>query len=406
MPVEVIFFNVGQGDCTFLWFYEVPGGGSGLSNPASRVGVAAALIDCGTLLATPHRSTATRPGTDDDRMVAHIREVIADRLGRNTGASKDRLDYLFISHADADHHNRLGSLLCNAAGTLDFGIQDVWYSGDPRDYHRNGRGTFIYKLLEPGQKSQLTNGSHAVVNDPECVGLYSANKRIDIAPTVAGLPELYLVSSSLYAEVGTSKAVSEASKIRGKRKKSTWKNASSLVFMLRGQPAAGDGKCQKVLLMADAERSVEEFLAESDVVDSRYVREKNLWLKAGHHGSAEATGKNWLEHTTPDALFFSSGRTKFSGTGMPAEPHLDTIRNTLAPYGLPHPAVAPPGPHPYTSFRRAANPQFVVQNTTEGICTALAVAPPPPPGTGEWLGVDWHLILDDPRPGDYHLEYV
>ncbi|GHI10530.1 hypothetical protein AQI88_31130 [Streptomyces cellostaticus] len=400
MPAEVIFFNVGQGDCTFLWFYEVPGGGSGLSNLADRVGVAAALIDCGGKPSIPHRSTHGRPGTNDERTVAHIREVIADRLARNAGASRGKLDYLFLSHSDADHYNLLEPLLCNAAKTLDFGIQDVWYTGDPREFHKGDTDAFTYKLLEPGEQHRLTNGAHRVVNDPKSVGLYPANQRVEIAPTVAGLPELYLVCSSLYAIVDGRKVTS---KTRGKRP-STWTNAASLVFMLRGRPAAGDERRQKVLLMADAERGVEDFLRESDLVDSRYQREKNLWLKAGHHGSAEATSKDWLDYTTPDALFFSSGLGRFGGTGMPADTKLNEIRTTLAAHSLPQPVIAPTQQHPYGSFQRGRTPPFVIQNATEGICTTLAEAPPP--SGRDWLGVDWHLILDDPRPGDYHLAFV
>ncbi|GHG50740.1 hypothetical protein GCM10018779_11090 [Streptomyces griseocarneus] len=401
MPVEVIFFNVGQGDCTFLWFYEAPGGGSGLSNPASRVGVGAALIDCGSLLATPHRSTAGLPGTDDARMVGHIRRVIADRLGRNAGASKDRLEYLFLSHPDADHHNKLEDLLCNSAGTLDFGIQEVWYTGDPKSYHKGKTNSFLYKLLKPGQRGSLTNGPHAVANDAEAKNLQSSVLPVPLpaAPSGNPLPELLLVSSSLYAEVSGKKVVSKS---RGSRD-STWSNAASLVFLLSGQPGASDGKRQKVLLMADAERGVEEFLMMGDR-DARYQRDKNMWLKAGHHGSAHATSEDWVKHTTPDALFFSSGRKTFGGTGMPADARLNAIRKTLADEHIPQPAITPAGPHPYGFFQRGATPPFVVQTTTEGFCTSLAEAPPP--AGREWLGVDWHLILDDPQPGDYHLEYA
>jgi hypothetical protein len=405
MPVEVIFFNVGQGDCTFLWFYQVAGGGGGLSDPTKRVGAAAVLIDCGTLLPTEHRSTHGVPGlpaTADDRMIHHIRQTIADRLGRNAGAARGRLDYLFLSHPDADHHNRLGPLLCNAAGTLDFTIQEVWYTGSPADYHRGARGTFTYNLLEPGQRGNLTNGPHSVVNDPESVGLGAEGQRVEIAPTVPGLPELYLVCSSLYAQIGSRKETSYVA--RGKRK-STWLNAASLVFLLNGQPEATTQKRQRLLLMADAERGVEDFLRESDVVSEKYKRQKNMWLKAGHHGSAEATGEDWLRHITPDALFFSSGRKNFGGTGMPSETHLTTIRNVMTQNALPDPVINPTQRHPYGFFKKGATPPFTVEDTNDGICTALAEAPPPGAGR-DWLGVDWHLILDDPNPGDYHLEFV
>ncbi|MEU7136320.1 hypothetical protein [Streptomyces sp. NPDC046261] len=400
MPVEVIFFNVGQGDCTFLWFYEVRGGGGGgTSSLANRVGVAAALIDCGSLLPTPHHSTIGQPGTDEQRMVGHIRQVIADRLGRNRGAAKDRLDYLFLSHPDTDHHNMLGALLCNSAGKLDFGIQEVWYTGKPKDYYGSRTSGFIYELLAPGRRGRLDNGAHVVAKDPWLARLYERALPVPIVPGTAGMPELLLISSSLYAEPGGNKAVS---KVPGKRS-STWKNAASLVFLLRGQPAPGSGLRQKVLLMADAEQGVEEFLMGSDVVEQKYRRENNLWLKAGHHGSAWATSDAWVDYTSPDALLISSGRASFGGTGMPAESHLNDIRKTLAPHKIPQPAIAPRQQHAYASFQRRALPSpFVVQNTAEGICTTLAESPS---GGRGWYGVDWHLILDDPRPGAYHLAY-
>ncbi|MFI1258658.1 hypothetical protein ACH4U6_33430 [Streptomyces netropsis] len=400
MPVEVIFFNVGQGDCTFLWFYEVQGGsGGGAVSPlANRQGVGAALIDCGSLLATPHHSTVGQPGTDDQRMVGHIRQVIADRLGRNAGAAKDRLDYLFLSHPDTDHHNKLGALLCNSAGTLDFGIQEVWHTGKPQDYYGRQTQGFIYDLLAKGRWGNLTNGTHAVAKAPWRVPLHSAALPVPIAPGATGMPELSLISSSLYAEPGGKKAVS---KVRGKRS-STWKNAASLVFLLTGEPAPGTGLRQKVLLMADAEEGVEDFLMGSDLVNRKYQRESNLWLKAGHHGSMWATSDEWVAYTTPDALLISSGRASFGGTGMPAESHLNDIRKVLAPHGIPQPAIAPQQQHAYASFQKGNQPPFVVQNTSEGICTTLVESPV---GGRGWLGVDWHLIIDDPQPGAYHLEY-
>ncbi|MCC3772385.1 ComEC/Rec2 family competence protein [Streptomyces sp. UNOC14_S4] len=402
MPVEVIFFNVGQGDCTFLWFYEVVGGGGGggVSPLANRQGVAAALIDCGAKPAVAHHSTVGQPGTAGERMVGHIRDVITDRLGRNAGAAKDRLDYLFLSHSDADHYNKLGDLLWDTTNNrLRFGIENVWYTGEPKDYHRGSTTSFMYQLLQQGQLTK---------NPPEAAGLYSDVMPFDIAPHVSGLPELSLICSSLFAEV-VNKKKKKKEVSRTEDRPSTWKNAASLVFMLTGTPAAGSNHRQKVLLMADAERGVEEFLMGSDLMAHTYQRESNLWLKAGHHGSEHASSPDWVAYTSPDAVFISSGTGVFNGTGMPTESHLNTIRPVLGP----KPVILPQQQHDYASFVPNATPsEFVVHSTQDGICTTMTTYMPPttpptkqqPKPKGEWLGTDWHLILDDPQPGKYHLE--
>ncbi|GAA0417906.1 hypothetical protein [Streptomyces luteireticuli] len=398
MPVEVIFFNVGQGDCTFLWFYDVVGGGGGAGPAplANRQGRAAALIDCGSLKPVAHRSTVGQPGTAEQRMVRHIDSVIADRLQRNAGAKQNVLDYLFLSHADADHFNQLGSVLGDSSGKLKYRIENVWYTGEAKEY-KNKNTSFVYRMLKSNLRNQLFNGNNIIVNPPEDKGLF------DRVMPVPGIPELSLLCSRLVAKIGSREVTST---VPGSRN-STSKNASSLVLMLSGETPQGSTDRQKVLLMADAETGVEQFLMDSDRHSGNYSRTANLWLKAGHHGSAYATSTEWLEHTTPDAVFFSSGTKVFGPTGMPSGVELERIEEALDDSGLHQPDITPPGNHHYGFFDSKAKPKkFDTGSTSKGICTSLFQAPPPAPAQGEWLGVDWHLILDDPQPGGYHLEYV
>ncbi|MBL1102580.1 hypothetical protein [Streptomyces coffeae] len=214
MPVEVIFFNVGQGDCTFLHFYDSGPGGA-------RTSKRTVLLDCGTFAGgdvPPGRPSAPASGDDRKRLLTHLRHEIGTRLAENSGV----LNYLLISHPDQDHYRNLEELLCHLdpkgkpTGKLQYGIENVWYSCDPSNYREgNARGArgaggtgkgFVGRLLtSPADLACAEHPPHKVdampvrIQSPvDPMALFPAptfGTPAPVPPAPAELPNLFLVSS-------------------------------------------------------------------------------------------------------------------------------------------------------------------------------------------------------------------
>ncbi|WKU48720.1 MBL fold metallo-hydrolase [Streptomyces sp. VNUA116] len=103
MPVEAVFFNVGQGDCTFLWFYK--------NVKQQKVGTHAVLIDCGSSQAiAPWRLLpGQQPSQPRTEMIDRLTHKLDDYLGRMQNPNV--LDHLIITHPDKDHFNLLEEVL-------------------------------------------------------------------------------------------------------------------------------------------------------------------------------------------------------------------------------------------------------------------------------------------------------
>ncbi|MCA6091386.1 hypothetical protein LE181_04265 [Streptomyces sp. SCA3-4] len=206
MPVEVVFFNVGQGDCTFLHFYEPGPGGT-------RVSKRTVLLDCGTFSGCdvpPGRTSAPVSGTDRARLLAHLRHEIGTRIAENGGV----LDALLISHPDQDHYRNLEDILCHLdsktnlpTGKLQYEVGRVWYSCDPDNYREgNARGAkggdgkgFVGRLLtQPAAAACPDHPAHKVRSVPLRVQSPSDPEALFPPETVGAgpeLPNLFLVSA-------------------------------------------------------------------------------------------------------------------------------------------------------------------------------------------------------------------
>ncbi|MFI9724034.1 hypothetical protein ACIHFE_31050 [Streptomyces sp. NPDC052396] len=398
MPVKMVFFNVGQGDCTLMTF----------SRPGAAKAHAAVLLDCGSTKAVAPRPAAgvTPTGTAKDRMIAHLKQKIDGYLQNleNPGI----LDYLLVSHPDQDHFNLLKHVLLDSSGKLRYTVNNVWYALMPSDYREGqSRDPFMEKLLT--RPATLTSpGGHHVVNPPLMKPTQPDPE--PLFPENPAAPNLYLLDGGAFLLSGTSAYQSAP--------KETLANLSSLVFALVGVRNSA-GARQKVLLMADALKENEEVLIDIDnnptFPDRWCRREKNLWLKVGHHGSKTSTCKQWLEHTTPDGLFLSTGPLAFRGrSGTCTESNVN--RRMLIEWeavrtaqGIPAPKVTgrrqwgygyqddvPPNVLPWPfRFHDASG---------RGIFSTLAGEPTPATG-GEWTGVDWHMWIDRAGAGTYDLWY-
>ncbi|MDT0449222.1 ComEC/Rec2 family competence protein [Streptomyces hesseae] len=388
MPVKVVFFNVGQGDCTLITFYQ----------PGATKAHAAVLLDCGSKpggeVAPRSQAGAPAAGTAKQRLIAHLRKRIDDHLRDlvNPGV----LDYLLISHPDEDHFNLFEDVLCDpATGKLRCTLNNVWYSMGPDDYKERSK-TFVKTLLT-NPAALVASGGHV----PE----------VKLKPD-EGFPEkvftghpsadanLYLVNGGAFAHPGYSSA-----------EKERLANLCSLIFLVVGEDD-GTGKRQKALLMADALVQNEKALITLDSTDPSLKREKNLWLKVGHHGSKTSTCRQWLEYTTPDALFVSTGPLLFGGktaTCTDTDFHqrmLTDWEDVRDAHNIPDPKVTRKKPrigHWGFGFQDDTGTlpwKFKFEDMTgRGVFSTLGGAPLPPdpsvPGSpaGEWTGLDWTLWI-------------
>ncbi|GGU66108.1 hypothetical protein GCM10010211_34200 [Streptomyces albospinus] len=410
MPVKVVFFNVGQGDCTLITFYK----------PGAPKADAAVLLDCGS---KPGGEVASRPqaggppaaGTAKQRLIDHLRKRIDDHLGDlvNPGV----LDYLLISHPDEDHFNLLGDVLLDSATKkLRYTLNNVWYSMASGDYKEGNRSFRFMETLLTNPASLTSSSGHSVVHPPREKPDQGVPEPL-FPPVTPAAPNLYLIDSGAFHLKG-------AARIQGAQKEAL-ANLSSLVLVLTGA-VDGGGQRQKVLLMADALKQNEKFLIDfdKDPTEKWFRREKNLWLKVGHHGSKTSTCKEWLEHTTPDGLFVSTGPLLFGGRTATCtdsdfnDRMLGDWETVRTAHGIPDPKVTSKKPlkrhwgHGYQGNTTAVPWQFGFQDMTgKGVFSTLAGQPLPPnpavPGSpaGEWTGRDWILWIDRDGAGTYEISY-
>ncbi|MFV8131966.1 hypothetical protein [Streptomyces syringium] len=398
MPVEVVFFNVGQGDCTLLWFYD---------RKNKNVGTHAVLIDCGSTepLRPLNPLVGTQTFSAKDQMVARIKAKLDKYLQRLRNPYV--LDCLIVTHPDEDHFNLLEHVLLSELDPpqLKYTIRQVLYGLHPLDYRERG-GDFLWTLFHHWNQLGGPSGQR-IENPPRQVTMPSSP-----APLLQGTgllgANVYMLGGVLGPEGPNDVAKYETGP------KEAIANASSLVTMIRGEPDALQNR-QKVLLMADAVTLNERYLV--GTADSWCRRENNLWLKIGHHGSVTSTGNAWLDHTTPDGLFVSTGPKAFGGRTATCTqsnvtqrlvPHWRGVRPQLT---VPHPRIKTPPNWGYVvqDDSRGTRGPFVHlpatdpnTHVTDPLFSSMAVPNTNGTATG-WRGVDWHLLLDDAAPGSFEI---
>lgn len=408
MPVEVIFFNVGQGDCTLLYFYELD------SKTKAQVGTAAVLVDAGSTRAAAHVTDANivmqRQNVSQkvrQLMVDRIRDKIASYLAKLK--TPDVLSYLLITHPDQDHFNLLQDLLLDAkTKKLRYRIEYLWYTCSPSEY-KEGRRDFVVRLLT--QWKDFADGDKCVANKPRRKWyLGEPQQMLWLSKGPPRFPNLFLIGAEVVGVISER----DADKLRSLENKVAWANASCIVLLLVGDMDPKTKGSHKLFLMADALELQETFLRGADLSGKWYGREQKTWLKLGHHGSSTSTGKDWIKYIEPDALLISSGSRIFLSSGIPTFTHLEEevipVWRTL---GLPAPVIQPTSKHNYVYYNNKSPKGFTSAETEDAICTTLMRPPskggkrPRSPMLGdlEWLGCDWHLTFDDPQPGACKLEY-
>jgi len=187
---------------------------------------------------------------------------IMEALGRHMDFYDKTIDYLLVTHPDLDHYG----------GCIDvmkrFDIGTIVYNGFEKP-HDDMWQEFMMTVEE-----EKAGGAAYVIADTQHVW--------DIAGTRVQF---------LYPDHSV---IVDAS-IPGVNKKPESNNTSIVLKMSYGE--------QDILLMADAEEELEEYLVATygDQLDVEV-------LKAGHHGSGTSSIEPFLAAATPDIVSISSGR--------------------------------------------------------------------------------------------------
>jgi beta-lactamase superfamily II metal-dependent hydrolase len=272
-PLAIHFMDVGQGDGTLI---VCPNGST-------------ILIDSGSL-------SGRSPDEIREYLWAQIEPVGGD------------IDYLIVSHPDADHYNLLPEVLDEIS------IGQAWYVADRADYA--DKELFDWLNATPAAANRLT----AEYFDPET----RPNPNINCGPA-----KVWILAAAVEHPASR-------------------KNAMSIVVMVRL------GNFEAVIT-GDATHATE------NMIMSRYPAS---WLdidvlRAGHHGSlTTSTSKIWADTLTPTTSIFSNGYENSFG-----HPRAEVVER-LEPHAKAMPA------HQFRDARRRTSGReyiFTDRNTTKAI---------------------------------------
>jgi beta-lactamase superfamily II metal-dependent hydrolase len=274
-PLAIHFMDVGQGDGTLI---VCPNGST-------------ILIDSGSL-------SGRSPDEIREYLWAQIEPVGGD------------IDYLIVSHPDADHYNLLPEVLDEIS------IGQAWYVADRADYA--DKELFDWLNATPAAANRLT----AEYFDPET----RPNPNINCGPA-----KVWILAAAVEHPASR-------------------KNAMSIVVMVRL------GNFEAVIT-GDATHATE------NMIMSRYPAS---WLdidvlRAGHHGSlTTSTSKIWADTLSPTTSIFSNGYENSFG-----HPRAEVVER-LEPHAKAVPA------HQFRDARRRTSGReyiFTDRNTTKAIYT-------------------------------------
>lgn len=225
------------------------------------------FIDVGqgdsTLIMCPDNSTILIDAGSTSGMAPEpVRDYITEIIGPNV----DAIDHLIITHADRDHYNLLPDAMRG------FGIGHVYYVGFESHYNSATFWTWLSGFPDD-RRTQMTetnfNASDAPHPGMDC-----------------GAAEVYVLAAAI-------------------RSNSSWKNAQSIVLMVRFGTF-------EAILTGDATHATENMILSRYQPDFLAVD----LLKIGHHGSlATSTSAAWANVLHPKIAVVSAGER--SGYGHP-----------------------------------------------------------------------------------------
>ena len=371
------FLDVGQGDGIFVQFPDT----TRYSNTGYPLDGTCMIVDMGSL---KNRGLVLK-----DIMTYFQNNT---RFGTGEGVV---LDYLVLTHGDADHYNRLRQWYEKFKPQ----IKNIIFSGNRSDY-----GGLRSDLITGLSYKQRFNGY-----DPPriltCPDVYPAH--LFVEQNRPGGVEVFLSAANVVQPYDNAGAHT--------------KNSNSIVTHLK---YAGN----HIILSGDATRETEKFILDTfekvggldlDMLDCTL-------LKVGHHGSTRTSIlPKWAEHTDPAFLIVSSDRhgevssekNITSGHRLPTELCFDIFREnaTLPSNSVSHTYVSAYDRSDYVAFNKNnrgaeiddpypdEDPMdWIESETREGIFTTLARID----GmqiNGKWADVGQQIQVVFKSNGDYDL---
>lgn len=292
---SIAFIQMGQGDCFVIF------------TPGGKI----IMIDCGTTASEKKKEARTyKTDVDDDWSdqklnEAEIPDLPAVELSQRVKAvlgTKNKIDYLILTHYDRDHYNQLKGLL-EPMGIM-FGA--VYHSADLSNYSANATVSFIEGHVEADEKGnkQIFRVTH---NDPNSKTITLTRRgetgkpdvAIDLPKAAKGYQLLDEDNCKIWflASDVTSKSISGL-KDPDTNDDSTDANRGSLVTLVEAFE-------KKILICGDATIVTEQYL----LATSKDAFKDLDILQAPHHGTRlTSSSKAFVDHTNPLHVAVSSAR--------------------------------------------------------------------------------------------------
>jgi competence protein ComEC len=317
------FLDVGMGDATLIQFPPWDQGEM-------------CLVDFGEYH-SPFKTAAV------DALKALIERISLITLKRNPKRKGPYLDYLILTHAHADHWNKIGWLIDGVAEKTeegkDYKYSDLWkdwggwpsnttleigsiYYGGTWSAYEHSNKTLAAKIA----KIVNTNAG-ALQNDDH--SQYDMSSGTIKPWLTSGGANVYLLSANNpTAAAGP--------------------NETSIVIMV-------EYDSRKVILTGDAPGAIEASIVE------RYKGEKGFLecdaLKMGHHGSKASSTDSWLKVVQPKVVF-ASGDRYWGHPYCEAISRVKTLATDIRS-------------HWYACSESGAQDDYVSSNVKTGVCTSI-----------------------------------
>lgn len=200
------------------------------------------------------------------------------------------LDYLVITHADADHWNKLDWLI-NGKVMLGRRVfkSDLWteYS---KGYWKSGTTLQVGTLIFGGSWSDYTKSARARATVIKNASLFSKD---DLTNNYHGDPaKPYFV----FKAAGERDVTIDILSANYPTKNASDVNSKSIVLRINY------GGVSKAILAGDATAALEKYLVET-VYKTQPMTLQTEVLKLSHHGSADSNLTIWLKAVQPNAVF-------------------------------------------------------------------------------------------------------
>ncbi|MEM7374259.1 MAG: hypothetical protein AAF587_37035 [Bacteroidota bacterium] len=266
--LEIHFLDVGQGDGTFIIFPD---------------GKTTMLVDLGSL------KNGKIAGADALKFLWYsLKEIHSKSHAVKSKLKPPTINFLFITHPDPDHYNLIPSLIGGSKTNNSLPtpyrcplvkVEDCYIGGKLADYSNHNSIHSFLKLLKPPKKTKKRNRLHV---------FQKGGGGTIIKEYKSGLNKGLKIHLLGVNNPGTNH--------------NTESNSNSIVLMLEYGGT-------KIILPGDAESNVETIIANRYQNNQAFLQSRAL--KLGHHGSKQATSRNWINIVQPETIF-ASGDLRWS----------------------------------------------------------------------------------------------